>query len=1000
MGGWGQAVETGGTQWIAIDGPMIITNTFASSCTNPAADTPCVVESKLVECVYGVTVNYGSSTVSLKTGPPGEVTTNTTHRCWTFAVGSDSVLYNRGAAGAACPDAPAGGSSTGSIASFKSTLPAGYGAACADVSRVRGAEMSSLLPYNYTASSGSKLWLQPNAITFGPSFGINTDAEHALVRCLTSGGDSAMLVDPASKPLSPVFKLQLTGMTNGCLVVKQSLGVGVLQTALPSTACSAVVAEPLAWSYSLSANFPNWTAPVLASTGAAAAPAPPPTELKPVPVVQYSLALGGTWSALAIADPCTGVPLRLAAAAAMAAKVPGFDASSLAMGTVTDPSGVSITLAPNSPVNTLTAVPAGCRADGTSPTSRRLGAQRPVAEALSGVALVQGPARRLPATPSVGMVAQVPGGQTPSAMAASAATTGAPVLPPSLASATTAAPSGVVSAVAVAAVPITYAPRKNPYVVDPLIKEFHNLPRVCLYGCVGAATNTFTLTTTYAQGAIGLAAGLFALAVISLIIYSIAYTCGLCACASCKCRKARDPATLRHICAPRTVYIVFGLINIGLLLATVGYLGRFPTGLQQLVDGLDYFAGNFTVAGKYLANEPCGETSAIVGTSLASCGVKSFDFRSFTSGDFKAMGISPAPTGDSLKPHDIRSIYGSAKIAIAEVATLKTSCGNVCPSAVGNILDAISSGNDAAAGMTGSFGPLMTSVGTMITDALKGLNPSAYKDQVTLGGYAVMGLLAAFVAIYTFFVCKSTCACCIHGLSSVFTIILVTILMIITGIFYAFGVIGADICYDPNATLMTLASSNMPSGMAGDTLAYYLTCGANPSTKAIGAAGMIGGMISQVQGAAVQVQDLAYQAGLASNAVALGPLNSATPDFTTATGTKAMSSLSTHIGYSADAVTSLAGVMSCATMDPILSTLWTGACTNGIATIIGIARILIVASVLLFIQLGVGIDMCCFHPGLTSRYWAEEGVDPEGDGGASGAPKGGVTMRDIGHSSV
>ena len=92
--------------------------------------------------------------------------------------------------------------------------------------------------------------------------------------------------------------------------------------------------------------------------------------------------------------------------------------------------------------------------------------------------------------------------------------------------------------------------------------------------------------------------------------------------------------------------------------------------------------------------------------------------------------------------------------------------------------------------------------------------------------------------------------------------------------------------------------------------------------------------------------------------------------------------------------------MSCSTIDPILSTLWTGACTNGVATIIGIARILIVASVLLFIQLGVGIDMCCFHPGLTSRYWAEEGVDPEGDGGASGAPKGGVTMRDVGHSSV
>jgi hypothetical protein len=140
------------------------------------------------------------------------------------------------------------------------------------------------------------------------------------------------------------------------------------------------------------------------------------------------------------------------------------------------------------------------------------------------------------------------------------------------------------------------------------------------------------------------------------------------------------------------------------------------------------------------------------------------------------------------------------------------------------------------------------------------------------------------------------------------------------------------------------------------------------------------------------------------------------------------------MGYSADAVASLAGVMSCSTIDPILSTLWTGACTNGVATIIGIARILIVASVLLFIQLGIGIDMrvcrgggaranararvfvlahrltadipllplplpralcprrCCFHPGLTSRYWAEEGVNPDGDGSDGGKP-GGVTIR-------
>ena len=1000
---------------MAIDGPMIVTNTFAASCNNDpigAADkgTPCAVVSKRIECVYNVTVNFGTSTVSLETGPPGAVADKSSHRWWTFGVNGKSVAYNRGDVGikddTKLPDAPpkSGGSPTGTLGAnekFSTKLPHGYGAACADVSQMMDdtkKQMSaSLLPYNYTAASGSKLWLQPNAITFGPGVGPNTDTQTALVFCLTqSAGTTALVVDPAASranALKPVFALTYVDQASpSCLVVQQNLGVGVMQLTKASSACSAISSSSLPkWDVTVSANFPNWTAPEPAA-GAVAPPPPPPTELKSMPVVTYSLPLGGVsgaWSALDLADPCTGVPLRLAAAVALAAKVPGFSATGLSMATISDPDGVTtITLAPDSPVNTLSAAPANCK-DGKSQTARRLGMM---------LRREGGAARMLPAgSGGVSMVAQVPAGQQSSDMAKTVSSSAAPALPglSSLAGATANPPQNAAPAKLVVALPITYAPRKNPYVVDPLIKEFHNLPRVCLVGCVGKATNSFATTTTYAQGAVGIAAGLFALAVISLIIYSISYCCGLCACASCRCRKARDPATLRYICAPRTVYIVFGIINIGLLLATLSYLGRFPTGLGQLVDGLNYFAGNFTVAGQYLANEPCGETvlpstSSTLGT-LTTCGVKSFDFTSFTSGDFKALGIDPAPSDEAKKPHAIRSIFASAKVAMAEVVTLKAACAadSNCPSAVSNIMDAISTGEDAAQGMTGSFGPLMTSVGKMITDALGSLNISTYKQQIALGGYAVMGLLAGFIAIYTFFVCKNTCACCIHGISSAFTIVLVTILMIITGIFYAVGVIGADICYDPNATLMTLASGYMPAGgMAGDTLSYYLTCGANPATKAIGAVSMIGGMIGTVQGAAAQVQSLAKQSQDQNNHIPLGSLGTATPDFTGASGSLAMTSLSQHIGYSADAVTSLAGVMSCATMDPILSTLWTGACTNGVATIIGISRILIAACVLLFIQLGVGIDMCCFHPGLTSRYWAEEGVDPEGDGAGATGPAG------------
>jgi hypothetical protein len=220
----------------------------------------------------------------------------------------------------------------------------------------------------------------------------------------------------------------------------------------------------------------------------------------------------------------------------------------------------------------------------------------------------------------------------------------------------------------------------------------------------------------------------------------------------------------------------------------------------------------------------------------------------------------------------------------------------------------------------------------------------------------------------------------VHGLSSFVTIVLVTILMIIAGIFYAVGVIGADICVDPNGTLLTLASSNgLSGGMAGDTLNYFLTCGVNPGQPPIGAAGMISGIVSTVQGAASQVASLRDQASDQTNQgtyTALAGVRLASPDYSSSSSaaSPALTSLSTHMGYSADAVASLAGVMSCQTIDPILSTLWTGACTNGVATIIGIARILIVASVLLFIQLGIGIDMrVCRHVLALARRL---GADP------------------------
>jgi NAD(P)-dependent dehydrogenase (short-subunit alcohol dehydrogenase family) len=91
---------------MAIDGPQIITNTFADPNCNPVTSTtPCAVASKFVECIYGVTVDYGTSQLQVITGPPGTVTapinvSDAPHRCWIFGIndvdGAKDVVYKRG----------------------------------------------------------------------------------------------------------------------------------------------------------------------------------------------------------------------------------------------------------------------------------------------------------------------------------------------------------------------------------------------------------------------------------------------------------------------------------------------------------------------------------------------------------------------------------------------------------------------------------------------------------------------------------------------------------------------------------------------------------------------------------------------------------------------------------------------------------------------------------------------------------------------------------------
>lgn len=85
----------------------------------------------------------------------------------------------------------------------------------------------------------------------------------------------------------------------------------------------------------------------------------------------------------------------------------------------------------------------------------------------------------------------------------------------------------------------------------------------------------------------------------------------------------------------------------------------------------------------------------------------------------------------------------------------------------------------------------------------------------------------------------------------------------------------------------------------------------------------------------------------------------------------------------------LSDVLSCSAVGALIDPLFTGLC-GAITASVGIARILIAAGVLLFVQLAIGVELCCHHPG-DDGAWQDEAPKqiassaPPAHGG--GAPK-------------
>ena len=206
---------------------------------------------------------------------------------------------------------------------------------------------------------------------------------------------------------------------------------------------------------------------------------------------------------------------------------------------------------------------------------------------------------------------------------------------------------------------------------------------------------------------------------------------------------------------------------------------------------------------------------------------------------------------------------------------------------------------------------------------------------------------------------------------------LATILMILAGIYYAIAILGSDFCIDPYNAIKSFFPNN--GDMINDTIRYYFSCGEAPNTEVKGMILMFNPILDMVNTAITMIATMGDQIAN-SPAGANDPFVRVRAD----ASKDAALGMSLYAKQMTSALNGVKGTLSCQQIDPIIATFFNGFCTNTIGTLGGIARIFIAASVFLFFQIGMGIDLCCFHPGYTSRYVAE---DPDAADAGAGAPK-------------
>lgn len=282
-------------------------------------------------------------------------------------------------------------------------------------------------------------------------------------------------------------------------------------------------------------------------------------------------------------------------------------------------------------------------------------------------------------------------------------------------------------------------------------------------------------------------------------------------------RRVRPRGIWNKVTSSPAIVFLLAIFVLGIILGAIGRVHGFTDGLSSFVKAIDSVIES---AGK--ANNALSATTTFTdgGVTYTSLTTTLNDISSVTSAQ---LAICQANPGNC--PVDIRD-------ALSDLDTIITDAKVVVGDAAGPVAD-----------ITDNMGSITEKVN--IEDINKRIKQAAY---------AVLGLMAFLLTFNYFFLCPSRCASITFKILIPFTLLLFALIWVLSGVFYATGLLGSDVCVAPVESINTVTEASSNDFL--DTLNYYMQCEADPALPPAGAAQLIDDAKTMVLDGQTQFQTL------------------------------------------------------------------------------------------------------------------------------------------------